>query len=170
MSDAKKTIRDIGTQLAQWAKSSGTTAAEWWEEKSAIARRTGQIRKLGKQQREVISEMGTKLYALHRRGKVRNRDLLADCARIDEINAEVEKLKAEIEEVRRRRREAALIETPLEDDSPIVDEADAEEPVAVEGAQAGAEPAPEAPPEQAGAAGHEEPGEGDASEEPGTQQ
>ncbi len=132
MSDVKKTLRDLGGQLGKWAKSGGSTAADWWEEKSAIAARTGQIRRLTRRQREVIGEMGTKVYSLHKRGKVRNRDLLADCERIDEINAEIERLKGEIEEIRTRKRRVAIEEKELEDDSPVVDESDVGASVAVE--------------------------------------
>jgi len=132
MGDVKKTLRDMGEQVAKWAKSGGSTAAEWWEEKSSITARTGQIRRLSRRQREVISEIGTKVFTLHKRGKVRNRELLADCERIDEINAEIDRLKAEIEDIRTRRRQATIEEKELEDDSPVVDEDDVGASVAVE--------------------------------------
>lgn len=137
MADIKKTLTDVGRQIARWAKTGGSTAAEWWEEKSAIQARASEIRKLNRQRHEVVVGIGSKVYTLHRRGKVRNRDLLTDCERIDDIGDDIERLKAEIEEIRRRRQEAQLPPEQIEDDSPVVDEADVDTSVAAE------EPAPE---------------------------
>jgi len=139
MSDVKKTLAEMGRQVARWAKTGGSSAAEWWDEKSAIQKRAAQMRKLNRQRREVTVRIGSKVYTLHRRGKVRNRDLLADCRKIDEADAEIERLKAEIEEIQKRKQQAPTKPAELEDDSPVVDESDIEERVAIEVEEPGEE-------------------------------
>ncbi len=139
MADFKKTLAEMGRQVARWAKTGGGSAAEWWDEKSAIQKRAAQMRKLNRQRREVTVRIGSKVYTLHRRGKVRNRDLLADCQKIDEVDAEMERLKGEIEEIKRRKQQAAAEPAELEDDAPVVDESDIEERVAIEVEEPGEE-------------------------------
>ncbi len=139
MADFKKTLAEMGRQVARWAKTGGSSAAEWWDEKSAIQKRAAQMRKLNRQRREVTVRIGSKVYTLHRRGKVRNRDLLADCQKIDEVDAEIERLKAEIEEIRKRKEQAPIEPAELEADSPVVDESDIEERVAIEVEEPGEE-------------------------------
>ena len=139
MAEFKKTLAEMGRQVARWAKTGGSSAAEWWDEKSAIQKRAAQMRKLNRQRREVTVRIGSKVYTLHRRGKVRNRDLLADCQKIDEVDAEVERLKAEIEEIRKRKQQAPTEPAELEDHSPVVDESDIEERVAIEVEEPGEE-------------------------------
>jgi chromosome segregation ATPase len=139
MAEFKKTLAEMGRQVARWAKTGGSSAAEWWDEKSAIQKRAAQMRKLNRQRQATVAGIGAKVYALHRRGKVRNRDLLADCQKIDEVDAEMERLKGEIEEIKRRKQQAAAEPAELEDDAPVVDESDIEERVAIEVEEPGEE-------------------------------
>lgn len=132
MSDMNRLLNQIGQQIKAWLREGGDSASEWWEDKSAIHARMKRMRQLGRQRREILQSLGAKVYTLHKRDKVRNADLIADCRKLDEIGAEIERLKREIEEIRDRERGLSVEEPPLTDDTPVVDDEEADTPIAVE--------------------------------------
>lgn len=96
------------------------TLAESLDRQAALQRLAAQGRRLKHQRQELLVTMGKKVYALHRRGKVRNRDVLGDCKRIDEIGEELAQLQQQIEEIRRRGEVEAELE--LADETDIAEE------------------------------------------------
>jgi hypothetical protein len=147
MSDWQRGLRDFLTHLGSWLRRNSEVAGEWIDEQAAITQRVRAIRKLRGDQQQALGIIGAKVYSLHTLGKVRNKDVLVDCQRIDEILARLERLKQEIEEIKRRstRPEIKLIQ--IEDDEPLTEPGDEEIPAPVEKpapAKAGA-PAPAEP-------------------------
>ncbi len=145
-------IKSAGKNVSKVAQEATGAVSEWWDEVNAINRRRGEIRALGHEREQTLVEMGTKVYTLHRHGKVQNRDLLTDCERIDEIGERIDRLEHEIAELKRRSDEAGPREVEVSDDSPVVADEDVDVSVAeaVTGADAEAseaEPKPEPTPE-----------------------
>ncbi len=146
-------LKQFCSRLFRSSKHGMETLAETLDRQAAIQRLAAQARALSRERNQLVVTIGKKVYALHRRGKVKNRDVLADCKRIDEIRDQIESLKAQIEEIRRKAA-GDLGEAELEDDSFLAEEEAAEEggaeaAPAEEGeaeagaAEAVAEPAPE---------------------------
>lgn len=173
MADVGKTVKSMSRRLTRWARRTGGAASEWWDEVNAIQRRRSEIRDLARERQQLLVEMGTKVYSLHRRGKVKNRDLRGDCERIEEIGDDVERLEREIAELKRSQQMQEPTEVEIEDESSVVAEEDIEEP-GVEEPEAGEptigeseEPeatAPEVMPSEAGAPEAED--EAGAEDEP----
>ena len=80
-----------------------------------------------------VKTVGKKVYSLHTRGKVRNKDVLSDCVRVDEIGQEIETIHQQIEETRRQAAASEELVVEIEDEAPLTEEAEQEE--------SGAEPA-----------------------------
>ena len=145
---------------------------EYLDRQSRVQLLKNQVRSLARERHDLVITIGKKVYALHARGKVKNRDVLSDCLRLDQIRAEIEDLKRKIEEIRL----ASLGEmapVDLEDDSLLAEDEPAGEAQAeVESAEEGEElaptqadgPAPER--EQPETAAAPEVSEDDGSEEP----
>lgn len=117
-------IKSANESVSQWAKKTSSAVSEWWEEVNAISDRRNKVRDLAHERENILVEMGAKVYTLHRRGKVQNRDLLSDCERIDMIASDIDRLELEITEIKRRKAEAHPTEVPVIDDSPVVAEED----------------------------------------------
>ena len=79
-----------------------------------------QINQLLARRREVLREVGEKVYELYRRGKVGNPDVVELCKEIERIDGEVAEREREIERIRaeaglgEERREVEVSEEPLE--------------------------------------------------------
>lgn len=140
-------------RIAEYLRRGSEVAGQWIDEQAAINQRIRAIRRLRAEQQKLLTLIGSKVYTLHTRGKVRNRDVLADCQRIDELLAHIARLKEEIEEIKKRstRPEVQLIE--VEDQEPL---AEAEEEAETQEAAAEEEPAAESSGEQPGQEGAEE--------------
>jgi hypothetical protein len=132
MSDFMSRVRDLGQLFWRNARQSGEAAAEALEQRAAIQRLAGQIRKLDKERGELVRQIGGKVYALHGQGKVRNQDVLGDCQRIDTIREEIGTLQREIEKIRLANLEKDLDLPDLSDASGLTDEADEAAPLVVE--------------------------------------
>jgi hypothetical protein len=76
------------------------TMRESLDRQTRIQRLVGQVRALARERNDLVVTMGKKVYALHTRGKIKNRDVLSDCLRLDQIRAEIADLKRKIEEIR----------------------------------------------------------------------
>ncbi|MEA3400493.1 MAG: hypothetical protein U9R79_04535 [Armatimonadota bacterium] len=156
-------VKSVNRRVSRWARRTGTLVSQWWEEVSAIQERRSEIRELARERRRLLVEMGTKVYSLHRKGKVQNRDLRGDCERIDDIGESIDRLEQEIAELKRTAAARPPKTIEVEDESPVVGEEDIEEPAAEEpepeAAEEGAEPCAEP----------EAPGEGEAEEEQETE-
>ena len=79
-----------------------------------------QINQLAVKRREVLREIGERVFELYKRGKVGNPDVLELCKRVEEIEAEIAEREREIERVRaeaglaEKGREEPVSEEPLE--------------------------------------------------------
>lgn len=100
MSDFGARMRELGGLLWRKARQGGEAAAEALEQQASIQRLVGQIRKLQRERTQLFGQIGTKVYALHGQGKVRNQDVLVDCQRLDAIGEEIARLRRQIEDIR----------------------------------------------------------------------
>jgi len=117
-------IKSANDSVSQWAKKTTSAVSEWWEEVNAITDRRNKIREMAREREDVLVEMGAKVYTLHRRGKVQNRDLLKDCERIEVIAADIDRMELEITEIKRRKAEVRPHEVAVTDDTPVVADED----------------------------------------------
>ncbi len=74
---------------------------------SQTSRLRYQISLLKTRRREILREVGEKVYALYQKGKVGNPDIVELCKQVEEIDKEVEERQREIERIRE---EAGLVE------------------------------------------------------------
>lgn len=144
-------IKSAGKNVSKAAQEATGAVSEWWNEVNAINSRRAEVRDLSREREEALVEMGTKVYTLHRHGKVQNRDLLTDCERVDEIGERIDRLEREIAEIKRRSEQKPR-EVEISDDSPVVADEDVDLSVAEAAAEADAEatevePEPEPTPE-----------------------
>lgn len=114
----------------------------------------GSMRKLNREREELVAEMGKKVYALYRRGKVENLDLLAACKRIDQIAAELEEVRDALEKLRNEAKPELEVPEVSDETPPTVEPApepakEAEAPAGVEPVASVEAPAAEAPLEPA---------------------
>ncbi|MGI5818954.1 MAG: hypothetical protein ACOX9R_12750 [Armatimonadota bacterium] len=122
-------IKSAGKNVSKMARKTTGAFSEWWDEVNAINDRRARVRDLARERERLLVEMGTKVYTLHRRAKVQNRDLLGDCERIDTIGDTIDRLEHEIAELKRGSVEARPREIEVTDDAPIVADEDIEEVV-----------------------------------------
>jgi len=93
------------------------------DRQAGMRKLAAQIGLLRRERRQLLLTMGRKAYSLHTRGKVRNRDILEDCLRIDEIEADISGLQDHIEQIRRQAGPEDDLIVELEDETPVADEA-----------------------------------------------
>ncbi|MFP4250797.1 MAG: hypothetical protein ACLFU7_14140 [Armatimonadota bacterium] len=128
-------LKSAGKNVSKLAQEATGAVSEWWDEVNAINARRAEVRDLAREREKTLVDMGTKVYTLHRHGKVQNKDLLGDCERIDEIGERIDRLEHEIAELKRKSDEAGPSEVEISDESPVV----ADEDVDVSAAEAPAE-------------------------------
>ncbi len=102
MSNLQQGVGGFFRRVGQYLRRGSEVAGSWLDEQASITQRVRAIRHLRGEQQALLATIGGKVYALHRRGKVRNRDVLVECERIDEILAHIGRLRNEIEEIRRQ--------------------------------------------------------------------
>lgn len=154
--------KQTGASIWETIKRTSGSAAEAAQRALQIQRLNAQIRKLEVQQRRVLFAIGQKVYELHGLGKVRNKDVLDDCLKIDELTEQAETVKAQIEQIRAEAKERPGDE--LEDDSFLTEEAEETDvPVEIDTSETDAT-APEQP--ARGASDEPADADGDATPEP----
>ncbi len=124
MSGIDEQFKSASRSLSRLLKRTTDAVSERWEELTAIQDRRREMRQLARERQQLLVEMGTKVYSLHRRGKVQNTDLLTDCEQIDTIADDVERLEREIEELKRQQAGMQPPEADVSDESPVVGEED----------------------------------------------
>jgi hypothetical protein len=122
MSDFMSRARELGDLLWRKARQGGEAAAEALEQQASIQRLAGQARKLNRDRMAVYGDIGTKVYALHRQGKVRNQDVMADCQRVDAIGDEMARIRQQIEDIRTASLAQGVQLPPLEDAADLTEE------------------------------------------------
>ena len=120
--------RETLDRLFQGSKHSVEVIAESLDRQAAIQKLTAQTRGLRRERNELITTIARKVYSLHTRGKVHNRDVLGDCRRTDEIVQQIQTLQQQIEEVRLQAMVGEELVVDIEDEAPVTEEA--EEPEA----------------------------------------
>ncbi len=133
-------VKEFLARLFSRGRQGVETLSDSLDRQAKIQRLAAQVRGLARERNTLIVTIGKKVYALHGRGKVKNRDVLGDCLRLDQIREEIAELKHKIEEIRLSLEERP--EVDLEDDSLLAEEepaatADEPQPEEAEG------PAPE---------------------------
>lgn len=124
MSDLNDKMKSVNRRVSRWARHTGEIFSQWWEDVSALQDRRNEIHRLARERQQLLVDMGAKVYTLHRKGKVQNRDLLVDCERIDGIAEEIKRLELEIAEIKRAQGGGREVE--IEDESPVVAPEDAD--------------------------------------------
>ena len=80
------------------------------------------IRKLQGEREQTIKQIGTKVYTLHTRGKVRNQDVVGDCQKVDSLSEQIKGLRRQIEELERKRTGVDVALTDVADEALVADE------------------------------------------------
>jgi len=148
MSNFWQQARQTLGRVFQGSKRSVEVIAAGIDRQATIQKLAGQIRALERERSQLIITIGKKVYSLHTRGKVRNRDVLRDCVRIDETGQQIEQGQQQIEQIRRQAVPSEELVVEIEDEEPVTDEEIGEEEVTVEPSAPEAESAavePEAP-------------------------
>lgn len=150
MPEWQESARDSLRRFGKWLRRGGQAATDWIDEKAAITSRLRSIRQLRSSEEQLFRDIGAKVYTLHTRGKIRNRDVLAHCRRVDDAIAQIARLRQEIEDIKRRstRPEIQLME--IEDDEPLLEAEEVAEATPVEVAGEAAAAAPKPPEEESG--------------------
>ena len=139
MSNFWQVIRQTADRVFRGSKHSVAVITESIDRQATIQKLASGIRGLEHERHDLISTIGKKVYSLHQRGKVRNRDVLNDCVRIDEIGQQMADLQQQIEQIRRLAATEEEIVVELEDEESLTDE-EAAAPEEVEEEEVATEP------------------------------
>ncbi len=139
MSSFWQVIRQTADRIFRGSKHSVAVITESIDRQATIQKLASGMRGLERERHDLISTIGKKVYSLHQRGKVRNRDVLNDCVRIDEIGQQMEDLQQQIEQIRRLAATEEEIVVELEDEESLTDE-EAATPEEVEEEEVATEP------------------------------
>ncbi len=131
MSSFWQQTREFWDRLLRGGTQSGGVIAERLRRRATMQKVAARIRGLNRERSQLIRTIGKKVYSLHTRGKVQNRDVLSDCLRIDEAGQEIEVLQQQMEELRREAAVGEQLLVDIEDEAPLAEEAE-EEASAVE--------------------------------------
>jgi len=96
--------------------------AEGLRRQGATQKLAARIRGVNRERSQLIRSIGKKVYSLHTRGQVSNQDVLSDCLRIDETAQEIEGLRDQIEDLRRRAAAGEELVVDIEDEGPLTEE------------------------------------------------
>ena len=117
-------IKQVLREFFRGSKKRVSGLAGTIDRQAGMRKLAGQIGLLRRERHQRLLTMGKKAYSLHTRGKVRNRDILEDCLRIDEIVAEINEFQDRIEQIRRQAGPEEDLLVELEDEQPVTEEAD----------------------------------------------
>ncbi|MFQ6133033.1 MAG: hypothetical protein ACE5R4_13410 [Armatimonadota bacterium] len=120
MQDFMSRLRIFLDRLRLGAKETTEAATTWAQRQNRIRVLRADIRQADAKKRDVYSLMGRKVYALHKKQKVVNKDLLALCEQVDEHNALMAEREEEIEQIKAEAR--AEGEVIIEDETPLGEE------------------------------------------------
>lgn len=127
MSSFWQQSREVLDRVVRGSRHSVGAIGKSLDRQAAMQRLAARIRGLNRERSELVRTIGKKVYSLHTRGKVRNRDVLSDCLRIDETGQEIEALQQQIEELRRQGAASEELVVEIEDETPVTEEAEEEE-------------------------------------------
>ncbi len=122
MSNFWQVVKQTADRVFRGSKHSVAVITESIDRQATIQKLASRMRGLERERHDLISTIGKKVYSLHQRGKVRNRDVLNDCVRIDEIGQQLEDLQQQIEQIRRQAATEEEIVVEIEDEESLTDE------------------------------------------------
>ena len=120
MDDIVDGVKRVWTDLRRGARELGETTTDRLQRYRRIQDLNAQIRKARARREELHVLMGRKVYALHKKGKVANKDLLKQCEEIDELARAMDQCQEELD---RLRAEPTAEEVEVTDESPVEGEA-----------------------------------------------
>ena len=115
MSEFVANLKQMWHRIAVGARDTSQSAGAYVERQRHVMALRAEVREAEGQRSKLYGQMGRKVYALHRKGKVANKDLLRTCQEIDELNTLIEAKNTRIE---------ALLATPEEQEVEIADESE----------------------------------------------
>lgn len=125
-SDEWSQAKDVGSSVWEAVKRSGDGIAQAAKRLAQLQRIQAQMQKLRTRRRNTLYAIGEQVYALHGRGKVRNRDVLKSCGELDLIARQLADLHRQVEELREQARQPCATQEPV-DDSFLTDDDDLDE-------------------------------------------
>ncbi|MFQ6096231.1 MAG: hypothetical protein ACE5O2_00785 [Armatimonadota bacterium] len=123
MEDFVEDVKKAWGDLSRGARELTEQTAEKIQRYRRLQQLSAEIKNARARRQDIFVLMGRKVYALHKKGKVANKDLLKQCEEIDELLRTVEKCQAEIDRIRAHPAEE---DVEVEDESPIGDDGPAE--------------------------------------------
>lgn len=113
MQQFMENVRQLWQRLSSGARDTGQSAGAYLERQRKVVSLRGDVRNAKGQRSKLYNVMGRKVYALHLKGKVENKDLLRSCHEVDELNTLIEAKQTQID---------ALLAAPEEEDVAIEDD------------------------------------------------
>jgi len=115
-------IKQVLREFFRGSKERVSGLAGTIDRQASMRKLAAQIGLLRRERHQRLLTMGKKAYSLHTRGKVRNRDILEDCLRVDEIEAEISEFQDRIEQIRRQAGPEEDLVVELEDEQPVAEQ------------------------------------------------
>ena len=123
-------LKELWKRFSTGARDTGQSAGAYLDRQRRVVALRGEVRKAEGARRKLYITMGRKVYALHLRAGVANKDLLRSCHEIDELNTLIEAKETQIEALLAAPEEGEVEiedETAVPDDKGEEEEEDAEE-------------------------------------------
>jgi hypothetical protein len=135
-SDERNQATGPGGGVWDALKRGGDSLAQAARRLAQVQRLQSQMQRLRARRRDTLQAIGEQVYALHGRGRVRNRDVLQNCEALDQIACQLADLHRQVEELREQARRPASTQEPLDDgfltDDDFDEEMEIAEPVDAE--------------------------------------
>ena len=118
MQQIRQNLREMWQRFTAGAKDTSQSAGAYLDRQRKVVALRSELRKAEADRGGLYAQMGRKVYALHLKEKVANRDLLRSCQEIDELNTLIEAKKTQVE---------ALLAIPDDEEVEIEDETEVPE-------------------------------------------
>ncbi len=119
MPEARETLREWLRRVLRIGAETGEAGKEYLQRQKQAMSLRGDIRRAQAKKQDLYDLMGRKVYALHKRDKVRNKDLLGLCEQVDEQNAAIARCEENIRQLQAEARKER--EIVVEDESPVAE-------------------------------------------------
>ena len=106
-SDERNQATGLGGGVWDALKRGGDSLAQAARRLAQVQRLQSQMQRLRARRRDTLQTIGEQVYALHGRGRVRNRDVLQNCEALDQIACQLADLHRQVEELREQARRPA---------------------------------------------------------------
>jgi hypothetical protein len=123
-------LRQVWQRLTTGARDTSQSAGAYLDRQRKVMALRADLRKARGDRGDLYTVMGRKVYALHRKDKVANKDLLRSCQEIDELNTLMEAKQTQIDALLALADEEEIYiedDTELPEDKGEPDEAEEEE-------------------------------------------